>query len=132
MSLAVLADTGPLYAANDEEDEHHHRALRDLRKLALEKREVIIPYPTVVECFTLLLFRLGHAAATEWLSEIRSTSLLNPEPGDYAQAFARVRALPGQRITLVDATIAAVAARLRVQVWSYDHHFDVMRSPVWR
>lgn len=132
MSRAVLADTGPLYAANDEEDEHHQRALRDLRRLATEKVEVIIPYPTVLECFTLLLFRLGHAAATEWLGEIRNTSLLNPQPEDYGEAFARLRALPGQRITLVDATIAALAARMGVQVWTYDHHFDVLQSRVWR
>jgi predicted nucleic acid-binding protein len=44
----------------------------------------------------------------------------------------RVHALPDQRITLFDATIAAVAANLGLEVWTYNHHFDVMRVPVWR
>lgn len=132
MSKAVLADTGPLYAANDEQDEHHERALRDLRRLALQKREVIILYPTLLECFSLLLFRLGHSAATGWLNEISAATFLNPQPEDYRNAFARVRGLPDQRITLVDATPAALATRIEVEVWTYDHHFDVMRTPVWR
>jgi hypothetical protein len=25
-----------------------------------------------------------------------------------------------------------LAARLEVAVWTYDHHFDVMRATVWR
>lgn len=132
MIRAVLADTGPLYAANDEGDEHHHRSLRELRKLAQERREVLIPYPIVLECYSLLLFRMGQVAAAEWLIEIGTGSLVNPKPQDYSDAFVRVRALPGQRITLVDATIGALAARMGLEVWTYDHHFDVMRIAVWR
>lgn len=132
MIRAVLADTGPLYAANDEGDEHHHRALRELRKLAQERREVLIPYPIVLECHSLLLFRMGQVAAAEWLIEIGTGSLVNPKPQDYSDAFVRVGALPGQRITLVDATIGALAARMGLEVWTYDHHFDVMRIAVWR
>ena len=46
--------------------------------------------------------------------------------------MATVRGLPDQPITLIDATLAAVAARMRVSVWTYDHHFDAMGIPVWR
>jgi predicted nucleic acid-binding protein len=31
---------------------------------------------------------------------------------------------------LYDATIAAVAQRLRLPIWTYDFHSDVMLSPV--
>lgn len=37
-----------------------------------------------------------------------------------------------QSITLVDATIAVLASRLGIEVWTYDHHFDVMRTTMWR
>jgi hypothetical protein len=40
--------------------------------------------------------------------------------------------LPDQSITLFDATLAALASRLKIEVWTYDHHFDIMRAKVWR
>jgi predicted nucleic acid-binding protein len=43
-----------------------------------------------------------------------------------------VEALPDQSITLVDATLAALATRMGLDVWTYDHHFDVMRVGIWR
>ena len=132
MTRAVLADTGPLYAANDEGDAHHHRSLRQLKDLARERREVLIGYPTLLEAYSLILFRLGTSAASAWLDELSGASFVNPTPEDYARGRLTVQALTDQRITLVDATIAALAARLRVEVWTYDHHFDVMRVPVWR
>ena len=132
MTRAVIADTGPLYAANDENDEHHERAVRDLQTLARDRREILIPYPTLLEAYSLLLFKLGRTAAIDWLGEVEVASLISPIPDDYRQASARVRRLADQTITLVDATLAAMAERSGFEVWTYDHHFDVMRVPVWR
>jgi predicted nucleic acid-binding protein len=129
---AVLADAGPLYAAADEGDAHHLRALRELKKLAADRRTVLVPYPALLEAYTLIVFRLGSHAAIGWLAEITTAPLLNPGPEDYNQAYTTVRALADQRITLVDATVAALASRLKLDVWTYDHHFDVMRVDVWR
>jgi predicted nucleic acid-binding protein len=132
MIRAVLADTGPLFAANDEGDEHHRRALEQLKELARDRREVLVAYPILLEAYSLLLFKLGRNAASGWLAEVAEASFVNPTPEDYARGLTTVRALADQRITLVDATIAALANRLGVDVWTYDHHFDVMRVPVWR
>jgi len=109
-----------------------NKALRQLQKLAKDRREVVIAYPTLLEAYGLLLFRMGTAAALKWLAYMTDAALVNPTPEDYRQAFTRVRALPDQRVTLVDATIGALAMRLGLEVWTYDHHFDVMRVPVWR
>jgi predicted nucleic acid-binding protein len=129
---AVLADSGPLYAAADEDDAYHERALRQLQRLAAEQREVVIAYPTLLEAYGLLLFRMGTAAALKWLTYISDAALVSPTQEDYRQALTRVQALPDQRLTLVDATIGALAMRMGIEVWTYDHHFDVMRVPVWR
>jgi predicted nucleic acid-binding protein len=132
MIRAVLADTGPLYAANDEGDRHHQLALRQLKQLARDRREVLIAYPILLEAYSLLLFRLGRNAASSWLTEAADASFVNPTPEDYARAGTTVRALADQSITLVDATVAALAVRMGLDVWTYDHHFGAMRVGVWR
>jgi predicted nucleic acid-binding protein len=129
---AVLADTGPLYAATDPDDAHHKRSRRELRRLADENYEIIVAYPTLLEAYTLVLFRLGEAAAMRWLEEMAGAALVNPSADDYRQAVVRVQSLKDQSVTLFDALVASLAGRLGLEVWTYDHHFDVMRVAVWR
>jgi len=133
MKLAVLVDTGPLYAAADPDDAHHSRAQRELKRLAQEKREVVVAYPTLLEAYTLILHRLGIQAALNWLNEVLNGALLlNPTPQDYHEAVSKLVAFPDQPVTLFDVTAAVLASRLGIEVWTYDHHFDVMRAAVWR
>src|SRR5580704_9127485 len=132
MIRAVLADSGPLFAAIDEGDKHHHEALRQLETLEQQRRAVVIPYPILLEAYSLVLYRLGVNAAQQWIALVTAASLINPDAEDYGRAVAMVRNFPDQRITLVDATLAALSLRLGIEVWTYDHHFDVMRVPVWR
>lgn len=132
MTRAVLADTGPLYAAVDPHDGRHKQAVAELRKLEREKREVVVAYPILLEAYTMVLRRLGRNTASDWLADMTDAALVNPTPEDYRQAVARIGVLAGQPITLFDATVAALAMRLDLEVWTYDHHFDVMRIPVWR
>jgi predicted nucleic acid-binding protein len=132
MIRAVLADTGPLYATNDSGDRHHQRSLRELSELARDQREVLIAYPILLETHSLLLFRLGRNAASSWLTEVADASFVSPAPEDYRHGVATLRTLADQSITLMDGTLAALALRLGLQVWTYDHHFDAMRVPVWR
>ena len=58
--------------------------------------------------------------------------LVNPEADDYLAAAALLSRYPDQRITLADAVVATLSRRLGLPVWTYDHHFDVMGSSVWR
>jgi predicted nucleic acid-binding protein len=127
-----VADAGPLYAAVDPHDAHHRRALEELGKLERERREVVIAFPTLLETYSLVAARLGRKVTAGWLAEMADAALVNPAPEDYRDAFARVRALSDQHISLFDATVAALATRLGLEVWTYDHHFDVMRVAVWR
>jgi predicted nucleic acid-binding protein len=133
MSRAILADAGPLFAAVDPQDVHHKRAQSELKVVAREKREVIVSYSTLLETHSLVLRRLGRESAEDWLTDIlTSARLVNPTAEDYIAAATKVARFPDQSLTLFDAVLAVVAARLGVQVWTYDHHFDVMRTKVWR
>jgi predicted nucleic acid-binding protein len=129
---AVLADTGPLYAVADPDDAHHKRARRELATLAGAHQEVVVAYPTLLEAYTLVLFRLGASTALNWLEEMKDAALVNPIAEDYRQAVAKVQSLKDQPITLFDALVATLARRLSLEVWTYDHHFDAMRVAVWR
>jgi len=127
-----VGDTGPLYTAVDPEDEHHSRASQEIQKLDLSRREVMVLYSTWVEAYSLILFRLGKNVASDWLTDMGGATLVNPMPDDHRLATERIRSLADQAITLFDAVTAVVAIRLRVEVWTYDRHFDVMLVPVWR
>jgi predicted nucleic acid-binding protein len=128
----VLADTGPLYAAADPDDAHHKRARRELRRLADANQEIVVAYPTLLEAYTLVLFRLGESAALRWLEDMTGAALVNPSAEDYRHAVVRVQSWKDQPITLFDALVATLARRLGLEVWTYDHHFDVMCIAVWR
>jgi predicted nucleic acid-binding protein len=129
MRRAVLADTGPLYAAADPDDAHDARAQRELKRLARDKHVVFPAYPTLAEVCTLVLRRLANQVAAGWLNDVvAGTALLDPTPEDYHAAMTKVLAFPDQPITLFDATLAVMGQRLGVEIWTYDHHFGVMRA----
>ena len=130
---AVLADTGPLYAAVDPDDHYHERAQEQLQALEKEGLSVVLAYPILLEAYTLILYRLGHLAASRWLKDVRAgTTLLNPTAQDYRNATVLVSRFPDQSISLFDATLATLASRFGLPVWTYDHHFDAMNTSVWR
>lgn len=130
---AVLADTGPLYALVDPDDRHHARARGEAERLERDGLSVVLAYPTLLEAYTLALRRLGAVTAHTWMEETLATcGLLNPIANDYLQAAGRILALPDQPITLFDSVVAQLAERLGLLVWTYDHHFDLMRVEVWR
>lgn len=130
---AVLADTGPLYAALDPDDNNHERAREDIERLNLQELGVMVAYPVLCESYSLILYRLGIAAAHGWLEELQEqASLINPAPDDYEEASELLLGYGEQGLSLFDAVTARLSERLEVPVWTYDHRFDVMRVEVWR
>jgi predicted nucleic acid-binding protein len=129
----VLADTGPLYAALDPSDDHHDQAQGDIERLNSEGFGVAVAYPILCECYSLVLYRLGVETAHDWLGELKdNASLINPTPEDFREATELVLGYRDQALSIFDAVTAALSRRLEFPVWSYDHHFDVMRVAVWR
>ena len=133
MSRAILADAGPLFAAVDPDDAYHKRAQSELKRAAQEKRELIVSYSTLLETHALVSRRLGAKVAESWLTDIlASARFVNPSVEDYIAGAMKLATFTDQSITLFDSVLAVLSTRLRIQVWTYDHHFDVMRSEVWR
>jgi len=131
--VRVLADTGPLYALVDPDDRLHERARGDAGRIAEQGGTIVVPFPTLLESHSLVLKRLGTRLARKWLTElIAGAGLLNPHRDDYLAASLRLRSFGDQSITLCDAVVATLADQLRLSVWTFDHHFDVMGTVVWR
>lgn len=133
MSDLVLSDTGPLYALADPSDQYHRRALRELHALTNEGRAIAIAYPTLAECYTLVLRRLGRTYSGLWLDEILERSILvNPEAADYIAGCSLIAKFHDQSLTIFDAVSAVVGTRLQAPVWTYDRHFDLIGVLRWR
>ena len=120
-----------MYALADPSDQFHLRATRELTAIQESAREVAIPYPTLCEAHTLVLRRLGWRYARQWMSEVvGGAALLNPDAADYIAAAKELERYSDQRITLVDSVVATLSARLSIPVWSFDRHFEMLRSAV--
>ncbi len=133
MRHAVLSDSGPLYAAADIDDENHDRAHAELSRIDQEGLGVLIPYPILLESYTLVQRRLGLQFAQSWLGDVtEGSSLINPTPDDYAAAARTIKHYSDQSLTLFDTVLARLSEQSSTPVWSYDHHFDVMGVEVWR
>jgi uncharacterized protein len=128
---AILADTGPLYAAYDPSDQFHTQALAEIDFFANQNVEVLIPYPVFLEAHSLVLKRLGIPIGLRLLEELSAgATLIQPLVADYGAAQQTLHQFPDQAITLCDATTAAIARRLIQPVWTYDFHFDIMQVTV--
>ena len=93
MRNAVLADTGPLYAALDRDDAYHGQAQEELGRLEQEGRRVGVAYSTLLESYTLILRRLGFNGAHMWLDDVlRGAALVNPIVAVETNAASRAAA----------------------------------------
>jgi predicted nucleic acid-binding protein len=129
----VLADTGPLYAARDPSDTYHGRAHDELARLRARNLKVVVPYPILLESYSLVMRKLGNREAHDLLAEVTRTSILtHAMKEDCEDATITILKYHDQDLTLFDTVLAAMSERLGAPVWTYDHHFDVMSVNVWR
>lgn len=129
----MLADTGPLYAARDPDDRHHGRSQAELRRLRSQNLKVVVPYPILLEGYSLVMRKLSNREAHGFLAQLTSTSILvNATEEDYQEASVAILPYRDQDVSLFDAVLAEMSHRLEAPVWTFDHHFDVMGAVVWR
>jgi predicted nucleic acid-binding protein len=109
--MAILVDTGVLYALADADDGWHERSrrwLEDLREL------VLAPVTVLPEVAYLLQTRLGSAVERRFVRSL-ATGELDVEPlesTDIQRAFELTRRYPD--LGFVDLSMVAMAERLKV------------------
>ena len=126
--MAVVADTGPLYALADADDEFHSTVKTWAGK---NKEAVIVPGSVVVEVCYLVLEHLGPAAEIAFLQSLANREMLLEQPTakDLERSTQILKQYRDSQFGMVDATVMAMAERLNVQtVLTLDHrHFSIYR-----
>ena len=125
--MAVLVDTGVLYALADEDDAWHERARE---WIGVVNELLIVPVTVLPEVAYLLHSRLGAAAELAFVQSA-AASELEIEPlrqQDLTRCSDVMRRYPD--IGFVDASIVAMAERLKIETIATTdrRHFVMVKS----
>lgn len=109
----ILVDTGVIFAVADAAD-NDHDACDEL--LASHSGGLLVPTPVVVESSWLIESRLGPVAEAAFLRSITSRELTRVDLAetDWNRAVELVEGYADLGLGLVDASVIAVAERLRI------------------
>ena len=126
--MALICDTGPLYAAMDRSDADH-RVCAELLTAAGE--QLVVPSPVLVELDWLSGPRLGPAPFAELLADVQegTVTVVELERADYARVREVLLIYADLGIGFVDAAVLAIVERLReTKLATLDHrHFGALR-----
>jgi predicted nucleic acid-binding protein len=112
--LAIIADSGAIFALYDKKD-RHHTAVR--RVLDQERSLVVIPTAVLGELDYLLREHLGIRAELDFLESILSGSftLENLMPGDVVRCHELITTYKDLDLGLANAAVIATAERLNIE-----------------
>jgi predicted nucleic acid-binding protein len=112
--LAIVADSGAIFALYDRKDRHHAAVRRVLDK---EHSLVIIPSAVLGELDYLLRAHLGIQAEIDFIESVMSGSftLENLTPEDVARCHELIKTYQDLDLGLADAAVIATAERLNIE-----------------
>jgi uncharacterized protein len=126
--VALICDTGPLYAAMDRADADH-QACADL--LLGFGEQLLVPAPVVVELDWLAGNRLGAEPLLAFLAEIADGAIAVADLGrdDYVRVRELLDRYADHKLGFVDAAIVAIVERTgERKLATLDHrHFGTIR-----
>ena len=112
--MAVILDTGIVYAYYDRRDSWHSRTVRLVRK---EPGQLVIPAPVIPEVDHLLGERIGGDAQRTFYRGLADGFyfIADLPPEGYGRVLALNRQFADLKLGFVDAAVVAIAEAL--QVW---------------
>lgn len=126
--MALICDTGPLYAAMDRADVDHE-ACKQLISTTTER--VLVPAPVVVELEWLASSRLGLQPFSSFLADVQAGDLtiVDPIGADYSRIHELLNRYADLKLGFVDAAVVALVERLdEPKLATLDHrHFTTVR-----
>ena len=112
--MAVLLDSGILYASYDRGDDWHSRAIAILKR---EKGQLIVPAPVIPEVDHLFGLRLGERARFEFYQALAEGHyfVADLERERYGRVLELNRQFATLSLGFVDAAVVAIAEQLGVR-----------------
>ena len=133
--MPVVADTGPILAAANRNDEMHDLAAA---LIGAAGRELLVPEPVVTEVDWLLRERVGPTTARRFLEALVDGAYVRVtlSPSVFAAAVELDRRHADLDIGFVDAAVMAVADSTRSSILTFDFRdfraTKPMRGGAWR
>jgi predicted nucleic acid-binding protein len=123
--MLAVVDTGPLYAAVDEDDADHARC----RTVLEQAGRLIIPALVIAEAAYLVGTRLGPRVEARFLKSLTRMHVEAPTPNDWLRIADLVEQYGDFPLGGVDASIVVLAERLEVEtlVTLDGRHFRAVR-----
>jgi predicted nucleic acid-binding protein len=126
--LALIVDTGPLFAAMDQSDRDHRRCAELIDRT---EERVVVPAPVLVEVDWLASQRLQPDAFLALMLDVGEGRLDVEElqPSDYVRIRELIERYSDLPLGFVDAAAVSVVERLgESKIATLDHrHFSVVR-----
>lgn len=120
----IICDTGPIVSAVNRAERRRHLFAAEL--LARLGRDVIVPWPVLVEVDLLLRAR-GHAAAAITFAESLAAGihrLESPTAGELERSLRLAKRYPDSGADIPDLIVMAMASQRRASVLTWDfRHF---------
>lgn len=129
--MAIVLDTGVVYAFYDRRDDWHRKSVALLKK---ERGQLIVPSPVIPEIDHLLGARLGSRAQRTFYRGLATGSYFVADLP--REGYQRVLELNDEfadlRLGFVDAAVVAVSEKLDVRrIATTDRrHFEPLRKPL--
>lgn len=125
--MAVILDTGVIYALADTDDRWHRRCRDWLR---VNREPLLAPTTVIPEAAYLVRARLGPGAELKLARALArgEIALEHPTRADLDRTAAIIQAHP--EVGLVDASVMAIAERLKVAAIATTdrRHFELLRA----
>lgn len=126
--MALILDTGPLYASLDRKDRDHRRCRRLIEEA---DEDLVIPSPVLPEVDYLVSQRMGTGPMIALLLDVErgSYTVEDLTRADYARSREVMDRYADQDVGFVDAAVFAIVERLaEPKLGTLDHrHFSVLR-----
>jgi len=112
--MALIIDTGFLYATINDTDRHHIAVTETLRRI--QDEILVLPTPTIVELGILMSDRLGHQVTSNFIANLEKSPLRleSLKRTDFSRIGELLFQYRDARLDFVDAAITAIAERLNI------------------
>jgi len=111
--MAVLLDSGFLFASLNSSEAEHHATIVVLKTI---REQIILPVPAITEVAYLLARDIDSETAADFIASLATTDLTleTPTASDYSRCAELLKQYADSKLDFVDALITAMAERLGV------------------